>query len=74
MWALAWAAVAWQLRSILRRVGSFRWWVWLLFPIPLLAFDLIFVRSAVLSSVRRSVTWRGRTVALGGRGSAGRGG
>jgi 4,4'-diaponeurosporenoate glycosyltransferase len=67
LWALAWAAVAWQLRSLLRRVGSFRWWTWVLFPVPLLAFDVIFARSAALTMVRRSVRWRGRRVDLSGR-------
>lgn len=70
LWAVAWAGVAWQLRSILRRAGSFRWWTWLLFPAPLLAFDVIFARSAALTAIRRSVRWRGRTVDLQSRGSA----
>jgi 4,4'-diaponeurosporenoate glycosyltransferase len=64
LWALAWAGVAWQLRSLLRRIGSFRWWTWALFPAPLLAFDLVFARSAALTLVRRSVRWRGREVDL----------
>lgn len=63
-WAVAWLVVAWQLRALLRRLGSFRWWSWVLFPVPLLAFDLIFVRSAVRTVVRRSVRWRGRHVDL----------
>jgi 4,4'-diaponeurosporenoate glycosyltransferase len=66
LWAVAWVAVVWQLRAILRRIGSFRWWTWALFPVPLLAFDVIFARSAALTVVRRSVTWRGRRVDLGG--------
>ncbi len=70
LWAVAWVAVAWQLRSILRRVGSFTWWTWALFPVPLLAFDLVFARSAVLTVVRRSVRWRGREVDVGTHGSA----
>jgi len=70
LWALAYAAAAWQLRSILRRIGSFRWWVWALFPAPLLAFDILFARSAALTLVRRSVRWRGRQVPVRGRGSA----
>jgi 4,4'-diaponeurosporenoate glycosyltransferase len=65
LWLLAWAGVAWQLRSVLRRVGSFRWWTWVLFPAPLLAFDVVFARSAALTVVRRSVRWRGRRVDLG---------
>lgn len=70
LWALAWVGAAWQLRSILRTIGSFRWWSWVLFPVPLLAFDVIFARSAALTVVRRSVRWRGREVDLSRRGSA----
>ena len=70
LWAAAWVAAAWQLRSILRRIGSFGWWTWLLFPVPLLAFDLIFARSAALTVVRRQVRWRGREVDLRHRGTA----
>jgi 4,4'-diaponeurosporenoate glycosyltransferase len=73
LWAVAWIAVAWQLRSMLRRIGSFRWWTWVLFPVPLLAFDVIFARSAALTLVRRSVRWRGREVDLSSRSSAGEG-
>jgi 4,4'-diaponeurosporenoate glycosyltransferase len=64
LWALAWVGVAAQLRRVLRRTGSFRWWTWLLFPVPLLAFDVLFARSAALTLVRRSVRWRGREVDL----------
>ncbi|GAA1919519.1 glycosyltransferase family 2 protein [Nocardioides hwasunensis] len=66
VWTTAWVALAWHLRSLLRRLGSFRWWAWALFPVPLLAFDLVFARSAVLTLVRRSVRWRGRDVDLRG--------
>jgi 4,4'-diaponeurosporenoate glycosyltransferase len=64
VWAGAWVAIACQLRSTLRRTGSFRWWTWALFPLPLLAFDLIFGLSAAHTAIRRSVRWRGRTVDL----------
>lgn len=63
-WALAWLVVAVHLRSVLRRLGTFRWWTWALFPVPLLAFDVVFVRSLLLTGVRRSVPWRGREVRL----------
>ena len=49
LWVVAWAGVALQLGSILRRIGSFRWWTWALFPLPLLWFDLLFARSAGLT-------------------------
>lgn len=64
VWAFGWLVSAGQLRWLLRRAGSFRWWTWALFPAPLLAFDLVFARSAALTVVRRSVHWRGRAVAL----------
>lgn len=64
LWLAAWVLAAWQLRGVLRRIGSFRWWTWALFPLPLLAFDLIFARSIALTAVRRSVRWRDREVDL----------
>jgi 4,4'-diaponeurosporenoate glycosyltransferase len=63
-WAAAWVVAALQLRAVLRVAGTFRWWAWALFPLPLLAFDLVFARSALLTVVRRSVRWRGRAVDL----------
>jgi 4,4'-diaponeurosporenoate glycosyltransferase len=70
LWVVAWAVVAWQLRAVLRQLGSFRWWTWAVFPLPLFVFDLVFARSLVHTAVRRSVRWRGRDVPLGGRASA----
>jgi 4,4'-diaponeurosporenoate glycosyltransferase len=69
VWVGAWVGAAWQLRWVLRRTGSFRWWTWVLFPVPLLAFDVIFARSAALTVVRRSVRWRGREVGVTRHGS-----
>ncbi len=70
LWAVAWVLVAAQLGWLLRRLGSFRWWTWVLFPVPLAFFDLVFARSLLRTLVRRSVRWRGREVAVGGRGPA----
>ncbi len=64
MWAIAWVGVAAQLARILRHVGSFRWWTWALYPVCLVAFDVIFARSALHTVLRRSVRWRGRDVSL----------
>jgi 4,4'-diaponeurosporenoate glycosyltransferase len=69
LWALAYVGIALQLRWVLRRTGSFRWWAWALFPLTLLAFDVVFARSLALTAVRRSVPWRGRDVSLADRGS-----
>jgi 4,4'-diaponeurosporenoate glycosyltransferase len=66
LWAAAWVLVAAQLGRLLHRLGSFRWWTWVLFPVPLVFFDLVFARSLVRTVVRRSVRWRGREVRVGG--------
>lgn len=58
------AIAAASLWAMLRRVGDFRWWVPALFPVPLAFFVGVFVRSAWCTYVRRSVTWRGRTIDL----------
>jgi len=60
--ALAWVALSAQLAWMLRRLGSFHWVTSVLFPIPLLAFVALFLRSLVLRLVGRPVTWRGRRI------------
>lgn len=67
LWLAAWAVVAGQLRWLLARAGSFRWWTWALFPLPLLAFDVLCAVSAGNTLVRRTVRWRGRAVPLRAR-------
>jgi 4,4'-diaponeurosporenoate glycosyltransferase len=56
------ALVALEVGWMARRIGTFRWWTIVLFPLPLLAFVVIFVRSCIETLGRRSVRWRGRTV------------
>ena len=60
---VGWVAVAAQVWWMLRRLGSFHWLTAVLFPVPLLAFVALFLRSLVLRLTHRSVTWRGRRVA-----------
>ncbi len=65
--AVAWAAVALELRWLLGRVGSWRWWTPLLFPVPLVAFLALFFRSLAITVVGGDVTWRSRRLAVGAR-------
>ncbi len=60
---VAYAAVALHAVWVLRLVGRFRRVTALAFPVPVLFFVLVFVRSSVLALLRRPVRWRGRTVA-----------
>lgn len=65
--AAAWAVVALQLRGMLARVGTWRWWTPWLFPVPLVAFVAVFARSLAVTLLRRDVTWRHRRVPIGAR-------
>ena len=51
-----------QLLVMFRQVGRFRLLTSLLFPIPLAFFFAVFARSLWMTHVRRSVTWRGRSI------------
>jgi 4,4'-diaponeurosporenoate glycosyltransferase len=58
--------MALQLHVRLGQVGRFSPLTALLFPVPLLAFFAIFLRSVYLVRVRRRVTWRGQRILLEG--------
>jgi 4,4'-diaponeurosporenoate glycosyltransferase len=55
--SLFYVAYAAQLAWALRRLGRFRWWAWVAYPMPLAAFVALFAGSLV---ARRRVRWRGR--------------
>jgi hypothetical protein len=65
------AAWALQVHLLLRLVGRFHPLTSLLFPIPVMFFVAIFLRSAVCVMLSRPVEWRGRTIAPGLRVSSG---
>lgn len=49
-----------QLHWLLRRVGAFRWYTAMLYPVPLLFYFIVFTRSALRSG--KPVTWKGRAI------------
>ncbi len=51
-----------QLWWLLRRIGNFGIATALLYPLPLLFFVWVFLRSLYFTLVRKSVTWKGRTI------------
>lgn len=63
--AAVWLIVALHVGWALRAVGAFRWWCAVIFPIPLVAFVALFLRSLLLRVLRRPVTWRGRRIRQG---------
>ena len=66
------AAFALQARVVLRRVGRFGPWPWLLYPMSLLVFLGLFLRSVDATLRKREVRWRGRRVRVGAGAGAGR--
>ena len=62
---VVYAACVAQLAWMWARIGRFGLLTALLFPLPLVAFLAIFVRSTYLTVIRRQVPWKGRRVRLG---------
>jgi 4,4'-diaponeurosporenoate glycosyltransferase len=51
-----------QIYWMLFRVGNFKFFTALLFPVPLLFFIMLFCYSLVLKIFKKRVTWKGRTL------------
>ena len=58
----AYALLAVHTVWVLRRVGSFRLPAALVFPVTVLFFVAVFLRSSALAALRRPVRWRGRAI------------
>lgn len=56
------ALYAGQLRWMSARIGRFQLWTSLLYPIPMLFFVLVILRSFIFARLLGRVTWRGRTI------------
>jgi len=67
LWGLLYIAYAIQIYWMLYRIGNFKPYTALLFPIPLLFFVIVFVYSFLIIFIRRNVSWKGRTLEVKGR-------
>jgi 4,4'-diaponeurosporenoate glycosyltransferase len=63
-WTLAYLAYAIQVQWMASRVGTFKWYTALLFPVSLLFFVAVFFRSVFLISIKRRVRWKGIAISL----------
>jgi len=68
LWVLLYIAFAIQIYWMLYRIGNFKLYTALLFPIPLLFFVIVFVYSFLIIFIRRNVLWKGRTIEVKSRG------
>jgi 4,4'-diaponeurosporenoate glycosyltransferase len=63
---LVYPLISWQIWVLGRRAGTITPGAAILFPILVIVFAVIFVRSVVAVVFRRDVTWKGRDVAARG--------
>ena len=64
IWTSAYVGYAIQVYWMLFRVGTFKFYTALLYPVSLLFFLAVFLRSFFLIFIRRSVKWKGSTIRL----------
>ena len=64
LWGLLYIAYAIQIYWMLYRIGNFKPYTALLFPIPLLFFLIVFFYSFLIIFIRRKVSWKGRTIEI----------
>jgi len=67
LWGLLYIAYAIQIYWMLYRIGNFKPYTALLFPIPLLFFIIIFAYSFIIIFIRKNVSWKGRTIRVAGK-------
>lgn len=53
-----------EIAVLLRRVGNFRLWVSSFYPLPLLFFLLLFIKSFLMTFMRKKVNWKDREIKL----------
>jgi 4,4'-diaponeurosporenoate glycosyltransferase len=66
-WLLLFLAYVLQIYWMLYRIGSFKLYTALLYPLAAVFFVLVFLYSFITIFFRRSVTWKGRQVRITGR-------
>ena len=68
LWGILYITYAIQIYWMLYRIGNFKFYTALLFPIPLLFFLIVFTYSFIIIFIRKNVSWKGRTIEVKSRG------
>lgn len=67
LWAFLYVCYVLQIYWMLFRIGNFKFYTALFYPIPLLFFIIVFAYSFTLIFLRKSVKWKARTIDVKGR-------
>jgi 4,4'-diaponeurosporenoate glycosyltransferase len=67
LWLSLYSLYAVQIHWMLRRIGNFRWWTWVFFPLPLIFFAALMFYSLIITYFIRQVKWRDRVIPTGTR-------
>jgi len=62
VWIFFYLLFALQLYWMLSRIGTYRWYTALFFPIPLVFFVIVFFWSCITAFILRKVRWKGRII------------
>jgi len=61
-WFVLYGLYVWEINWMLQRIGCFRWWTSVLYPIPLIFFTAVMLYSLLITYIMGQVTWKGRTI------------
>jgi len=64
IWGTTYLLYAAQIYWMLARAGTFKFYTALLYPVSLLFFLVVFIRSFFLIYIRKSVNWKGQKISL----------
>ena len=67
IWGTTYLLYAAQIYWMLARAGTFKFYTALLYPVSLLFFLVVFIRSFFLIYIRKSVNWKGQKISLKNR-------
>ncbi len=65
LWLPIYALYAGEIRWMLKRIGRFHWWTFVLYPIPLIFFALLMLYSSLIIGIWGQVRWRDRVIHTG---------
>ena len=64
LWGILYTVYVLQIYWILYRIGNFKFYTALFYPVPVLFFVLVFIYSFIIIFIKKTVTWKGKKIDL----------